>query len=70
MQVTDLTPMASHFALALFAIIVTALSLYTVFMGKAESATGFFLGIAVAALGLIAFGISATLITATIVGVL
>jgi len=70
MQPADLTPMASHFALLLFSIIVTVLSLYTVLMGKSESATGFFLGILTAAVGLMAFGISATLIVATITGTL
>jgi len=39
-------------------------------MGKAESTGTFLLGLLGAVVGLIAFGISATLITATITGVL
>jgi len=72
MQPSDLTNLAFNYALLLFSFIVTTLALYTILMGKSKSAQGFFgyLTMAIVGLTAFAFAISATLITATITGVL
>ena len=70
MQPSDLTNLAFNYALLLFSFIVTTLALYTILTGKSKSAQGFFGYLTMAIVGLTAFAISATLITATITGVL